>query len=165
MILVGELEGSITGEEEIKVALSSLKLNNHGENSITFSMDNVDLTANQDGVFIEQFSGTIGNAPINGIISYLDSQSKFIGSININEFYISEDLFSRTPLKGKFSKLSGKVDFESVKGNINGNLSISNKLGLGMSGDINIINKDSNVLLRSLNLYSEDLIDVLFRIC
>lgn len=156
LILVGELEGSITGDEDLKVTLSSLKLNNQGENSITFSLDNINLTANQNGVFIDQFSGTIGNAPINGIISYLDSQSKFIGSINIDEFNISEDIFSRTPLKGKFSKLSGKVDFESVKGNINGNLSISNKLGLGMSGDINIINKDSNVLLRSLNLYSED---------
>ena len=128
LILVGELEGSITGDEDLKVTLSSLKLNNQGENSITFSLDNINLTANQNGVFIDQFSGTIGNAPINGIISYLDSQSKFIGSINIDEFNISEDIFSRTPLKGKFSKLSGKVDFESVKGYINGNLSISNKL-------------------------------------
>ena len=156
LILVGELEGSIKGEKDLKVELSSLKLKNQGEKSITFRMDNVKLTANQNGVIIDQFSGMLGNAPINGILSYLYSESKLIGSIKIDEFYLSEDLISQTPLKGKFSKLSGKVDFESVDGNINGSLSISNKLGLGMSGDINLITKDSNVFLKSLNLYGED---------
>ena len=156
LVLIGEIEGSITGDKDLKLELSTLNLKNQGENSIEFNMDNVDLIANQEGIIIEQFSGTIGNAPINGVLSYLHSESKFIGSINIDEFYISEDLFSRTPLKGKFGNISGKVDFESVKSDISGNLSISNNLGLEMSGDINVIKKDSNIFLRSLNLYGED---------
>ena len=156
LVLIGEIEGSITGHKDLKVELSTLNLKNQGENSIGINMNNVDMVANQEGIIIDQFSGTIGNAPINGMLSYLHSESKFIGSINIDEFYISEDLFSRTPLKGKFGNISGKVDFESVKSDISGNLSISNNLGLEMSGDINVIKKDSNIFLRSLNLYGED---------
>ena len=59
-------------------------------------------------------------------------------------------------MKGKFSEFSGKVNFESNKDSISGGLSISNKLGLEMRGEIFLIKKDSNILLRSLNLYGED---------
>jgi len=156
LVLIGEIEGSITSDNDLKLEISTLNLKNQGENSIEFNMNNVDLIANKEGVIIDQFSGKIGNAPISGGVSYLHDQSKFIGSINIDEFYISEELFSRTPLKGKFGHISGKVDFESVDGDISGNLSISNQLGLEMSGDINLIKKESNILLRSLNLYGED---------
>tara|TARA_X000001036_G_scaffold78778_2_gene70463 strand:+ start:149 stop:3952 length:3804 start_codon:yes stop_codon:yes gene_type:complete len=156
LVLIGEIEGKIKGQENIKLEISKLSLMNEGENSIEFKMSNLDLRANKEGIIIEKFSGRIGNAPINGEISYLRNEAKYIGSINIDKFFISKDLFSKTPLKGKFSEISGKVDFESIDGNINGNLSISNQLGLSMSGDINLINKDSNILLRSLNLYGEE---------
>ena len=156
LVLIGEIEGSIAGDNDLELEISTLNLKNQGENSIEFNMDNVDLIANQEGIIIDQFSGKIWDAPISGAVSYLHNQTKFIGSINIDEFYVSEELFSRTPLKGKFGHISGKVDFESVDGDISGNLSISNQLGLEMSGDINLISKDSNILLRSLNLYGED---------
>ena len=156
LVLVGELEGSVNNRNDLKIHLSKLSLKNQGENSIEFNMKDLDLVANEDGIIIDQFSGKVGNAPISGIISYFNDKSKIHGSINIDEFLISDDLFSQTPLKGKFGKISGKIDFESIKGNTKGNLSITNKLGLEMSGDINVIKKDSNILLRSLNLYGED---------
>ena len=156
LILVGELEGSIDNRNDLKIHLSKLILKNQGENSLEFNMRNLELVANERGIVLDRFSGKVGNAPINGIISYINDESKIHGSINIDEFFISEDLFSQTPLKGKFGKISGKVDFESVRGNISGKLSIANKLGLEMHGDINVVKKDSNILLRSLNLYGED---------
>ena len=39
---------------------------------------------------------------------------------------------------------------------MNGNLSISNQLGLEMAGDINIVKSNGNILLKNLNLYGED---------
>ena len=156
LVLVGELKGSINNRKDLKIHLSKLSLKNQGENSIEFNMSDFDLTANEKGITIDKFSGKVGDAPISGIISYINDESKIHGSINIDEFFISDDLFSQTPLKGKFSNISGKLDFESVRGSINGELSIANKLGLEMSGDINVIKKDSNILLRSLNLYGED---------
>ena len=156
LVLVGEIEGSINNRTDLKIHLSKLSLKNQGENSLEFNMSDFDLVANEHGIIIDQFSGRVGDAPISGVISYINDESKIYGSINIDEFFISEDLFSQTPLKGKFSKISGTVDFESVGGNTRGNLSIANKLGLEMNGDINVIKKDSNILLRSLNLYGED---------
>mgnify|MGYP003304219535 CR=1 FL=1 len=106
-------------------------------------MTDLDLVANDNGIIIDQFSGKVGDVPISGIISYINNESKIHGSLKIDEFFISKDLFSQTPLKGKFSKISGKIDFESIEGNTKGNLTISNKLGLKMSGDLNVIKKDS----------------------
>ena len=156
LVLIGELEGSINNFDDLKIHLSELSLRNQGENSLEFNMTDLDLVANEKGVTVDQFSGKVGDAPISGVISYINDQSKIYGSINIDEFFVSKDLFSQTPLKGKFGKISGKIDFESINGNTKGNLSIANKLGLEMSGDVNIIKKDSNILLRSLNLYGED---------
>ena len=156
LILIGELEGSINNRTDLKIHLSKLNLRNQDENSLEFNMSDLHLVANKYGIIINQFSGKVGDAPINGVISYKNDESKIHGSIRVDEFLISEDLFSQTPLKGKFGKISGKVDFESIKGKISGNLSIANKLGLEMSGDIDLIKKDSNILLRSLNLYGED---------
>ena len=156
LVLVGELEGSINNRNDLKIHLSNLSLKTQGENSLEFNMRDLDLIANEKGIIIDKFFGKVGDAPLSGVISYVNNESKIHGSINIDEFFISEDLFSRTPLKGKFGKISGKVDFESVRGNTSGKLSIANKLGLEMIGDINVIKKDSNILLRSLNLYGED---------
>jgi len=156
LVLVGEIEGSIDNRNDLKIQLSKLSLKNQGENSLEFKMNDLILVANENGIIIDQFYGKVGDAPISGVISYINDESKINGSINIDEFFISKDLFSQTPLKGKFGKISGKVDFESLRGNTKGSLSISNKLGLDMSGEINVIKKDSDILLRSLNLYGED---------
>ena len=156
LVLVGELEGNINNRTDLIIHISKLNLKNQDENSIDFNLKDFQIVANEDGIIIDKFSGKVGNAPINGIISYSSDESKIHGSLKIDEFFISKDLFSQTPLKGKFSKISGKIDFESIEGNTKGNLTISNKLGLNMSGDLNVIKKDSNILLRSLNLYGED---------
>ena len=97
MVLIGEVEGSITGGKNLKLELSALNLKNQGGNSIEFNMDNVNLIANQEGIIIDQFSGTIGNAPINGMLSYLHSESKFIGSINIDAVSYTHLTLPTTP--------------------------------------------------------------------
>ena len=49
-------------------------------------MKDLDLVANEKGIIIEKFSGKVGDAPINGIISFINNDSKIHGSINIDEF-------------------------------------------------------------------------------
>ena len=44
-------------------------------------MKNLDLVASENGVIINEFSGKVGNAPINGFISYINDESK-INEVN-----------------------------------------------------------------------------------
>ena len=156
MLLNGYVEGKVLWKDELKLDLTRLSLKNKGDNSILFQMDDFDLIANTDSLIIKSFSGKVGNAPVKGKMVYLEKEEKILGSLDIAEFAISKELFSKTPLKGKFEKISGKVDFRSIKGNIHGELSISNELGLKMAGDINIVKSENNILLKSLNLNGED---------
>ena len=152
----GYVEGKVLLKDELKLDLSRLSLKNEGDSSILFQMDDFDLITNNDSLIVKNFSGKIGNAPVNGKMLYLEKEEKIFGSLDIAEFAISKELFSKTPLKGKFEKISGKVDFHSIKGNLSGELSISNELGLKMAGNIDIVKSEDNILLKSLNLNGED---------
>ena len=152
----GYVEGKVLLKDELKLDLSRLSLKNEGDSSILFQMDDFDLITNNDSLIVKNFSGKIGNAPVNGKMLYLEKEEKIFGSLDIAEFAIPKELFSKTPLKGKFEKISGKVDFHSIKGNLSGELSISNELGLKMAGNIDIVKSEDNILLKSLKLNGED---------
>jgi len=152
----GYVEGKVLLKDELKLDLSRLSLKNESDSSILFQMDDFDLITNNDSLIVKNFSGKIGNAPVNGKMLYLEKEEKIFGSLDIAEFAISKELFSKTPLKGKFEKISGKVDFQSIKGNLSGELSISNELGLKMAGNIDIVKSEDNILLKSLKLNGED---------
>lgn len=152
----GYVEGKVLLKDELKLDLSRLSLKNESDSSILFQMDDFDLITNNDSLIVKNFSGKIGNAPVNGKMLYLEKEEKIFGSLDIAEFAISKELFSKTPLKGKFEKISGKVDFHSIKGNLSGELSISNELGLKMAGNIDIVKSEDNILLKSLKLNGED---------
>ncbi|RZP24483.1 hypothetical protein EVA24_02485 [bacterium] len=156
IIFKGTAEGQVAWENELNLKIDRLSLENSGEYAFSFQMDNLELFKNDDSLSINNFSGKFGNAPINGELLYFQKDSKIKGSLNIDEFAIPKELFSKTPLKGKFEKISGNVDFESISGDLNGNLSISNQLGLKMAGDINIVKDNGNIFLKNLNLYGED---------
>ena len=156
IIFKGIAEGQVSWENELKLKIDRLSLENSGEYAFSFQMDNLELFKNDDSLSINNFSGRFGNAPINGELLYFQNESKIKGSLKIDEFAIPKELFSKTPLKGKFEKISGNVDFESIGGDLNGNLSISNQLGLEMAGDINIVEDNGNIFLKNLNLYGED---------
>ena len=156
MLFNGYVEGQVLLKDELKLDLSRLSLKNEGDSSILFQMDDFDLITNNDSLIVKNFSGKIGNAPVNGKMLYLEKEEKIFGSLDIAEFAISKELFSKTPLKGKFEKISGKVDFHSIKGNLSGELSISNELGLKMAGNIDIVKSEDNILLKSLKLNGED---------
>ena len=156
IIFKGIAEGQVAWENELNLKIDRLSLENSGEYAFSFQMDNLELFKNDDSLSINNFSGKFGNAPINGELLYFQKESKIKGSLNIDEFAIPKELFSKTPLKGKFEKISGNVDFESISGDLNGNLSISNQLGLEMEGEINIVKENGNILLKNLNLYGED---------
>lgn len=156
IIFKGIAEGQVSLGNELNLKIDRLSLENSGEYAFSFQMDNLELFKNDDSLSINNFSGKFGNAPINGELLYFHKESKIKGSLNIDEFAIPKELFSKTPLKGKFEKISGNVDFESISGDLNGNLSISNQLGLDMAGDVNIVKDNGNIFLKNLNLYGEE---------
>ncbi|MEC8706435.1 MAG: hypothetical protein VXX68_05610, partial [Candidatus Neomarinimicrobiota bacterium] len=116
IIFKGIAEGQVAWENELNLKIDRLSLENSGEYAFSFHMDNLELYKNDDSLSINNFSGKFGNAPINGELLYFQKESKIKGSLNIDEFAIPKELFSKTPLKGKFEKISGNVDFESISG-------------------------------------------------
>ncbi|HIB32809.1 MAG TPA: hypothetical protein EYO45_06850 [Candidatus Marinimicrobia bacterium] len=155
-VLSGMVEGKLTSGEILQIDLSKLKLKIDEPDPFNITLENVNFIADRQGLFIQEFDGKIGQVPLTGFVKYLPDSSIFSGSITMNEFLISKELFSRTPLKGKFSSLSGQFDFKSDLGITKGDLSISNNLGLAMEGDFNLLHQSPNWILRSLKLSGED---------
>ena len=155
-VLSGTFAGKLSGGEILNVNLTNVKLNIDEPNPFGITMDRMKFSADNRGLFVEEFDGKIGQVPLNGSVKYLSDSSIFSGSISMNKFFISKELFSRTPLKGKFSQLSGQFDFESYLGDTRGKLSISNNLGLAMKGDFNFFHQGTSWILKSLKLSGED---------
>ena len=150
------LSGLLQSNDSLNIELTKLDLKNDSYNPSKLVINNTKIIANDNGIKIDQISGFLNDAPIKGFLSYNSEESKYKGILKINDFYISKDFFSKTPLKGKFSNLSGQLNFESASGNITGNLSVSNDLGLNMNGDLELLDNNSDIILKSLNLYGED---------
>ena len=155
-MISGILAGELSGGDILKVNFSTLKLNIDEPNPFGVTMEKMMFRADEKGIFVKEFDGKIGQVPLTGSVRYLSDSSIVTGSISMKKFLISKELFSRTPLKGKFSQLSGQFDFESNLGNTIGKLSISNDLGLEMEGDFNLLNQGPIWILRSLKLSGED---------
>ena len=90
--------------------------------------------------------------PVHGKISLGRSEPNLTGKINVKEFNFPEELFSKLPLKTKFSKFKGELNFKSDFEKFDGELTLGNSLGLDMLGNFKL-QHDSNVwTINSLEL-------------
>ena len=83
IIFKGIAEGQVAWENELKLKIDRLSLENSGEYAFSFQMDNLELFKNDDSLSINNFSGKFGNAPINGELLYFQKESKIKGSLTL----------------------------------------------------------------------------------
>ena len=121
------------------------------------NLTNLNATVSDSAVYFKKISGNLFDLPISGSATFNLIENQINGEINLNNFSISKELFSRLPLQTKFSKFSGKFLFESDLENLNGTIDLQNDLGLDMQGEF-IINKleKSSYALKKLSLIGEE---------
>ena len=71
-------------------------------------------------------------------------EPKLAANINVKEFNFPKELFSKLPLKTKFSKFKGELNFESDFEKFDGELKLENSLGLDMLGNFKL-QRNANV--------------------
>ena len=153
--ILGSLKGEINNSDNLKFNFSSVSLSLLNDTS-KILLDTLIITTYDNQIYVDSLSGRIGLIPIEGSMSYTPHLDIFKGSLDIQEFLISKELFSKTPLKGKFSKISGNLDFKSEKGSSDGRISLKNNIGLDMNGVFKFTLSDSSYLLNQLKLEGEN---------
>jgi len=121
------------------------------------NLNNLSITFSDSAVSFKKITGNLFDLPISGFADFNLLKKQINGEINLDDFSISEELFSKLPLKTKFSKFSGKFLFESDLENLIGTIDLKNDLGLDMKGEF-VINRleKSSYALKKLSLVGEE---------
>ena len=107
-------------------------------------------------VSFEKINGEIFGLPIGGDISFGKNNDKIKGSLKIPKFSFPEELFSKTPLKSKFSNFTSQFNFESDLKNFKGSLSVFNESNLDMRGEFDLHKSEDLWRLKNLSLNGEN---------
>jgi len=151
LLLGGEFEGGDT--PTLTFDLFKIQLGGHKDIGIDFTQ----LALGYDGAqfYLNQLSGMAFGYPIHGQMNLDKMERTLAGNINVGEIQIPEELFSKLPLKTKFSTFKGQFDFNSDFNYFSGKLLLENDLGLDMTGEFSI-GKEADVwILKQLKLDGE----------
>ncbi len=107
-------------------------------------------------VSFEKINGEIFGLPIGGDISFGNNNDKIKGSLKIPKFSFPKELFSKTPLKSKFSNFTSQFNFESDLKDFTGSLSVFNESGLDMKGEFDLHKTEDLWRLKNLSLNGEN---------
>lgn len=121
-----------------------------------FSVNNISTEIDSSRVFIFTDHGKIMGVPFQGEISALFEESPTLSAeIKFGEFEIPSTLFEKLPLKPKFSSLQGSINFNSDFHQFEGEVSVSNALGLDMKGRMTIRNEKDHLAVDQIDLRGE----------
>ena len=105
--------------------------------------------------YLNKVTGHIFGVPARGEMIFDDQRSLLTGNMNVSEIKIPEELFTKLPLKNKFSTFSGNFDFESDLKYFSGTLVLENDLGLDMMGEFLIRRQKQAWVIKKLQLAGE----------
>ncbi len=147
--------GELNGIDELQVNCDLLKISTGNNKEYVCKLDNLIFNATSETYFFEELNGTLFGLPVHGKISLGRSEPNLVANINVKEFNFPEELFSKLPLKTKFSKFKGELNFKSDFEKFDGELTLGNSLGLYMLGNFKL-QHDTNVwTINSLELSGE----------
>ena len=106
--------------------------------------------------FLKDINGELFGLPVLGNLSLNRKTSILKGAIEALEFSFPEELFSKLPLKTKFSTFTGHFNFESDLENFYGELSVENQLGLNMIGHFDFSKRGKTWIIKDLELEGEN---------
>ncbi len=127
------------------------------EENPKFAVDLRMLVLGYDGssFFLNKVNGDIFGLPIKGEMTFDDQRPFLSGNVRVSKFNIPDELFSKLPLKTKFSSFAGNFNFESDLKYFSGKLVLENDLGLDMTGEFSVGREKTAWVLKTLQLAGE----------
>ena len=151
-IMNGELEGG----PNPKIYFDLCKIDLPFTPFVDIDLNTIEISYADSNFYLHNLAGSLAKLPLSGKLSIDQRESVLKGKININNFSIPDELFSKIPLKAKFSNFSGTFDFETNMKNSKGKLNLKNNLGLDMFGEFDLVRPDANSwILKKLSLNGE----------
>ena len=152
LMLGGELKGY--GNPELSCDL--LKVSLKDSEKLFGKFNSLKAIYGDDLISFKEINGEIFGLPIAGDISFGINNNKVKGSLNIPRFNFPKELFSKTPLKSKFSNFTSQFNFESDFEYFIGSISVFNEFGLDMRGAFDLNKTDNLWRLNNLSLNGEN---------
>ena len=166
----GVLKSNIDGNDVVLDILLGGELNTRKFSTINFNLfrlsfsdnpklnlhfDHLTMGDNGESYYLKNIRGTFLNFPIKGDVYYEKILNKIKGDVELMNFSVPQEMFSRLPLKTKFSNFKGKFQFLADLDSFNGMISLENKLGLDMKGEFSLAKNSNTWILKKLDLFGE----------
>ncbi len=148
--------GELSSQKDNLLNCDLFKVSIENELEPICKFDKLVLGYSLNSYFLKDFEGEIFGLPILGNI-YIDKLfSEINGRIDIREFSFPEELFSKIPLKTKFSSFNGQFNFNSDFKNYSGELALENELGLDMTGNFKLTKNNNIWLINEIKMQGEN---------
>ena len=123
-IMVG---GELIGGETPLLNCDLVKISLENNSNMVCKFNTMILGYDDYSYFLKEINGELFGLPVLGNLSLIRKTSILKGAIEALEFSFPEELFSKLPLKTKFSTFTGHFNFESDLENFYGELSVENQ--------------------------------------
>ena len=149
------LGGELKTKQYSTIKFDLFKLALDGNPQYNLHFDHLTMGDNGESYFLEDIRGSFLNFPILGDIYFEKILNKLKGNVELMNFSIPQEMFTKLPLKTKFSNFNGKFKFLADFNSFNGEINIENKLGLDMKGKFSLFKDSERWILRNLRLLGE----------
>ena len=150
------LGGSFIGYSNPELNCDMVKVSVDQNKNFVGKFNSLKVLENNRFYLLNSVEGELFGLPITGNISIDKEDVNLKGYLNVPKFNFPEELFSKTPLKSKFSNFTGQLSFESDFESFAGSLSLMNEFGLDMRGSFNINKTNDLWRLNNLSLSGEN---------
>ncbi|MFL2983384.1 MAG: translocation/assembly module TamB domain-containing protein [Candidatus Neomarinimicrobiota bacterium] len=148
--------GKFNGMNSPMLDFDLLKVSVNDNINLACIFNRLTLGYDQNFYFLKDLDGEMFGLPINGNISINKIDSTLKGIIDVPKFSFPQELFSKLPLKTKFSTFTGRFEFESDFQYFDGQVLIENEIGLDMQGHFNFGKQDNSWILNRLELIGDN---------
>ncbi len=151
-----KLGGELTGGNKSQLKCDLLKISFNKQRDYEISLRKIYISKDELGISLDHIQGDVFGLPIEGMINYNQNINDLSGELKLTGFQFPEELFSKLPIKSKFSSFTGQFNFSSDFKSYLGSIILENELGLNMRGDFLVQNKDNIWKVDTLKLYGEN---------
>ena len=149
------LGGELNTIQYSTIQFDLFKLAIDGNPQFNLHFDHLTMGDNGESYYLENIKGTFLNFPIRGDIYFEKLLNKLKGNVELMNFSIPQEMFTKLPLKTKFSNFNGKFQFLADFNSFNGEINLKNKLGLDMKGEFSLHKDSKRWILKYLKLLGE----------
>ena len=149
------LGGELKTKQYSTIQFDLFKLAIDGNPQYNLHFDHLTMGDNGKSYYLKNISGSFLNFPIRGDIYFEKLLNKLKGNVELMNFSIPQEMFTKLPLKTKFSNFNGKFKFLADFNSFNGEINLENKLGLDMKGEFSLYKDSKRWILKNLRLLGE----------